>query len=449
MKNTFKVFVLILSLFVLVSCTNNNSNNNPEPPKEPNIVKVTSVTLNEEESTLEFTQGSINPSLVILDVVKSDGTKQTITLNDLITKEELDLYNQEKTGSISIITSYEGINVVVNLTLLEKDDERFTYSLDQLGLYYYVDGYTGTDEVITLPLKYKGKEVKGILDSAFRKNDVIKVVYIPSSYETIEAAAFYQCDNLKCVTVPKTIKTIGEYALSGVCTILLEGKIKENFSSKWYDENNSYVYEDVNMNNLKLENNFQYLVSDTDVTLVNYLGSDTLVTIPDMYNGINITSVGPFAFAFNKTIESVLISNNITVIKNNAFNNCEALCSITMPNKLEIIEASSFCYCSSLEDFVLPETLTFIGDGAFNMCTTLTKLIIPESVKTVEYYAFAWCTGLKELYIHDTLENFGQGAIYSCSKLKVYTEFKSVPSTWHENFNPSNRPIVWGYEIAK
>ena len=81
------------------------------------------------------------------------------------------------------------------------------------------------------------------------------------------------------------------------------------------------------------------------------------------------------------------------------------------------------------------------------MCTNLTVLTIPESVTSIGAYAFAWCTGLKELYIHNTLVNFGQGAIYSCSKLTVYTEYESIPVTWNEGFNPSNRPIKFNQVI--
>ena len=444
MKKILNILSILLLTIFISSCGHSG-------PSGINPALVSSINIVAEESTLTFNEGEFDPTLITIQVNKKNET----TLKTNVTKEmivtNLDnlrigdntieaIYNENPSDEQFAFTFY------FKVTIVEKDDTRFLYQSDSIGYSYYITGYIGDDEVVTLPTKYNSKPVLGIADSAFLKDSTLKVVYIPSGYTTIESAAFYQCPNLKSVYVPSTVKSIGYYALNGVKTIYLEGNNK-NFSDNWCDENNSYIHTNIKNEDLKVEGNYQYLIKDSEVTIANYIGNEIEVQIPSTYDNKPITSVGPYAFATNKELTKVVISNTVNVIETNAFNNCENLVSLTLSQNLTRIETSAFGYCSSLENFIFPETLEYIGSNAFNMCTTLTSLVIPRSTKTIEYYAFAGCTGLKELYIYNTLENLGQGSIYSCSKLKVYTEFDKAPSTWHENFNPSNRPITWNYEI--
>ena len=413
---------------------------------------VKSITVLKEESVLEFFQGEFDPSLikiyvekanekheninVTMEMIKTDLTKLVVGQNTIMCEYLLDANN-----------STEPYKFFITITIKEKADPRFSYRADQLNLNYYIDGYMGNDEIVNLPASYNGKPVIGVLDSAFLNNQTLKVVNIPEGYTTIETAAFYQCPNLVSIYVPSTVKSIGDYALNGIRTIFLGGTINTNWSSKWFDEKASYVYENIGFEHLVIENEFQYLLDGESVILANYLGTEKEIDLPSTFNNLPVETIGAYAFGLDKNIEKIVMPNSIKTIMNNAFNNCENLETVTLSVNLEVIEASAFCYCSNMQDIILPDKLTFIGDGAFNMCTSLTKIVIPRSVKTIEYYAFAWCTGLKELYIHDTLENFGQGAIYSCSKLTVYTEYESIPSTWNEGFNPSNRPIKFNQAI--
>lgn len=446
MKKILSIFTLLL---ILLASSCDTGRSGPDGI-DPCFVK--SITVISDESTFEFYNGEFDPSLIKIHIERANETKEDISVTYDMIKTDL---TKLEIGQNTIMCEYlydvnktnEPYKFFFNITIKEKDDLRFTYRADQLGINYYIDGYVGSDEVVSLPSTYMGKPVVGILDSAFLKNNTLKVVNIPNGYTTIEDAAFYQCSNLVSVYVPSTVKSVGEYALNGVRTIFLGSNINSNWPSKWYDDKISYVYENINLEDLTISSYYQYLLKEDSYILTNYFGSDVRLELPSTYSNKDVVAVGAYAFGFNKTIELVNIPDTYTLIMNNAFNNCENLKQLHLSSNLEVIEDSALCYCSSLIDFDLPKTLKTIGYGVFNMCTSLTVLRIPEGVTSIGDYAFAWCTGLNKLYLHDTLEYIGQGAIYSCSKLTVYTEFEQAPATWHSEFNPSNRPIKWGSQM--
>lgn len=64
-----------------------------------------------------------------------------------------------------------------------------------------------------------------------------------------------------------------------------------------------------------------------------------------------------------------------------------------------------------------------IGDDAFSHCLDLTSITIPNSVTSI-----------------------GDCAFYGCSSLTIYCEVSSKPSKWRDNWNYSNRPVIWGYK---
>ncbi len=72
------------------------------------------------------------------------------------------------------------------------------------------------------------------------------------------------------------------------------------------------------------------------------------VIIPPTYNGLSVTSIGEYAFAYCDSLTSVTIGDSVTSIGENAFRNCDSLTSVIIPNSVTSIGKYAFGSCNSL-----------------------------------------------------------------------------------------------------
>ena len=138
----------------------------------------------------------------------------------------------------------------------------------------------------------------------------------------------------------------------------------------------------------------------------------TSITIPN-----SVTSIGKKAFCFCFSLTTITIPNSMTSIGEDAFYNCSSLTSITIPNSVTSIGDSTFGSCSSLTSITIPNSVTSIGDFAFSNCSNLTSITIPNSVKSIGDYAFNGCFSLKSIKIPKGLTNIGSNAFHRHTKV--------------------------------
>jgi BspA type Leucine rich repeat region (6 copies) len=72
--------------------------------------------------------------------------------------------------------------------------------------------------------------------------------------------------------------------------------------------------------------------TDSSLNLASFTGSDKHVVIPDMTNGLPVTSIGNHAFSFSANLTTVTIGTNVTNIGADAFEDCTHLISVTIPD---------------------------------------------------------------------------------------------------------------------
>ena len=118
--------------------------------------------------------------------------------------------------------------------------------------------------------------------------------------------------------------------------------------------------ETASLNRMNLSAASDFTISGSVLTAYNGAGGD--VVIPE---DLGIKTIGAEAFRGNTALNSIVIPEGVTVIKDYAFHSCSALSRV-----------------------ILPSTLTTIGVRAFQGCTSLTGIDIPVSVTSIDTYAF-------------------------------------------------------------
>lgn len=110
------------------------------------------------------------------------------------------------------------------------------------------------------------------------------------------------------------------------------------------------------------------------------------LTIAD---GVEIISNGAFAECYS--LEQVTIPGSVKKVGDDAFVCCSWLSSVTLEEGVESIGTSSFAVCYSLSRLNLPDSLQTIDSNAFEGCERLTQVTIPSGVTMLGTNAFKGC----------------------------------------------------------
>lgn len=150
----------------------------------------------------------------------------------------------------------------------------------------------------------------------------------------------------------------------------------------------------------KVDGDFVYRpakAADSEYEVVAYTGSATSVTVPDTYDGKNVTAILPEVFKDNTTMTSVTIGDNVTTIGASAFENCDALTTVNFGSGVTTINAKAFYDCDALTSVDLPDAVTDVDRDAFVSCDALTTFNIGRGFKDHTGNFLAYCPQLTTL----------------------------------------------------
>lgn len=197
--------------------------------------------------------------------------------------------------------------------------------------------------------------------------------------------------------------------------------------------------------------------------------SVTAADIPSEIDGVSVTGIGNFAFAWCNNLTDVTIPESVTSIGNFAFEHCYNLPSVTIPCSVTSIghEAFEQCYQTKIwvadgnlfyssdaygilfnqdktellrvppkfsGEYTIPDSVMSIGNCAFEWCSGLTNVIIPNSVTSIGNGAFRYCSNLISVEIPNSVTSIGNDAFCKCSNLTSVTIPGSVISIGDDAF---------------
>ena len=123
----------------------------------------------------------------------------------------------------------------------------------------------------------------------------------------------------------------------------------------------------------------------------------------------SVRDIGTSAFNGCADLTSVVIAEGVQTIGEQAFRDCTALCSIGMPQSIDI-DRSAFKGCTGLSTVDIPNYAR-VQSSAFYGCSGLTNLHMHKGVQ-IENGAFSYCSGLKTLYVENAGESDGETVIH-------------------------------------
>lgn len=259
-----------------------------------------------------------------------------------------------------------------------------------------------------------GNGVTRIGDCAFDFAKSMTTLVIGKNVESIGIEAFSYCESLSNVIIPESVKSFGQSVFKA-CTSLASIVVEEN------NENYKSIDGD--------------LYSKDEKTLIQYaLGKEnTSFIIRESVNSIESE-----AFFHCKTIERVVIHDDVTSIGEYVFAFCENLTSVNIPKGITKVPVGMFRNCTSLESIELHQGITAIGAVAFAACEELKSVELPQSVTVIELGAFEECSNLESVNIPTDLEELGSYAFKDCRKLTIFILPKSLTKIDYQAFTGCN-----------
>ena len=360
--------------------------------------------------------------------------------------EMMDRYNAVENYRSVVSNAFTSIEDSVNSLYVKKyfpDYDNLLSLTDQSGKYVPITGLSCTDGEVTL---------------AVNENRYLSVSYTPTN--TTETQLNYTCTDPSIATVDACGFITG--VVEGTTSVTICSAADDSLSvtvpitvSGVYDPvTGKTSYTDADGNQTEVTDahykDYTYSVSNGAATITKYTGNARNLYVPSTLGGYPVKRIGEGAFA-GCNFETVSLPSRLEIMDAYAFQNCVRLNSITLPETLTSIGPYAFENCTRLSSVTLPESLTKMYARVFNGCTQLKSLTIPQYVTQMDsmwsgrYVSCLAGSSLEMVVFEGGRDRIPDRACANVSSLKTVVIPASVQEFGNYVFDNSTAVSIHGY----
>lgn len=217
-------------------------------------------------------------------------------------------------------------------------------------------------------------EVKSIAPGAFWESNVESLV-LNEGLESIGVQAFARSKKLASVSFPSSLKIIEKHAFEDCVSLT-----KVNLSHTAVEEIGSNAFRETGVNRVAFPSSLKKIGSQAFLK----------TQLENVILPVSVEEIGPEAFREAVSLKSITLPNNIQKIGWQAFYGCTKLANVNYAGSMKsaegVVESAAFEGCEALTRVILPQSISEIQEGIFMECNKLTQIILPENVKKIGGY---------------------------------------------------------------
>ncbi len=342
-------------------------------------------------------------------------TNGTITIPDSV--ERIESYAFSKVSGLQRVSIGSGLSVIGDNPFRDDDD------LSEINISSSNPFFSSIDGAM-----YD----KNMMLVAYPPARAASTVVIPDGVTEIGAYAFCHAYNIKKLTLPDSVISIGDNAFesstylsyaNGERKLISKNTFESFVFSKNLKEIGERAFYDCGFTRLDLpdslnrigEGAFGGAVLPDSVTIPKNVDSigESPFWLSDISN-INVSSANPYY----KSVNGAILTKDGKVFVELPY----LKTSYAIPNGVEEIANGAF-ESTKLTSVTFPDTLRVIGRGAFSSTHLSGDITLPDSVSKIDLVAFSLCDEMTGITLGKGLSYLGGSAFSNCDKL-VSVRFK-------------------------
>jgi len=356
---------------------------------------------------------------------------------------------------IKIRNTETGEDMTFRVTVLKEGDEGYMRYDKPVADMFTLDGYKTLKAYYILDSNEKKigdtgdvRFFEGNYDLSLYPSESVQLRYTLDSYFPNETTVAFESSNENIVTIDENgiVKAMAEGFASVTIKVMQDDRstyysetvsveVKDPYLTTgsslthYYGNGGSVVVpEDKNLTEIGnfafanfdyvLKSEAELAIDDRETSKMWYIGENTItkVILPE-----GIEKIGSYAFANLTALEEIVLPSTLEAIEYGAFYGCTSLQKVSFSgeNNLKIINQNAFENCD-LQGTLDLSSICVISDYAFAGNQDLKGIVTSDTLLSVGRYAFAGCKKLADVTITAPKVKYGAYAFTDCESLKDF-----------------------------